>query len=151
MPLLLKGHHFFLSSNDLFMENSKPNQMIDACHHKAATDVGIGSLFGNFVYPPTQTPTLRHIYVYIYYIYAYISPRWFKWLTSNSTCFCVLGSNPRWIGHLTLFAKTKIKRIQLLRALCSVCRHNSMRVDEGRQGGNLLAKKMKARTVAGRG
>ena len=32
----------------------------------------------------------------------------------------------------------------------SVGRHNSMRVDDGKQGWNLLATKMKARTVAGR-
>ena len=36
--------------------------------------------------------------------------------------------------YLKLFAKIKIKMIQLLIAPCSVGRHNSMRVDEGRKG-----------------
>ena len=49
---------------------------------------------------------------------------------------------------LNLFARKK--KDQLLRAP-SVGNHNSMRVDEGRKSGNLLAKKCKARTVVGKG
>ena len=50
-----------------------------------------------------------------------------------------------------LCAKIKHRSNQLLRAPSSVGRRNSMRVDEGRKGWSLLAIKMKARTIVGRG
>ena len=52
---------------------------------------------------------------------------------------------------MSLFAKMKNQRNELLRTPSSMGRQNSMRVDEGRNSWNLLAIKMKARTVVGRG
>ena len=53
-------------------------------------------------------------------------------------------------GILTLFAKMQ-KKDQLLRAPSSVGRYNSTRFDEGKKSSIILARKMKARTVVGRG
>ena len=62
------------------------------------------------------------------------SPRWFKWLTSNSTCLSP-GFEPQVGRTLTLFAKIKIIKNSIVEsALQRGHRHNSMRVDEGRKG-----------------
>ena len=50
-----------------------------------------------------------------------------------------------------LFAKKKKQRNLMLRAPSSVSKRNSMRVNEGRKGSSLIATKMRARTVVGRG
>ena len=63
----------------------------------------------------------------------------------------VLGFESHMGRTLSLFAKIKSHRNQLLKAPSSVGRHNSMRVGEGRNFWSLPAKKMETRTVVGRG
>ena len=81
-----------------------------------------------YKYLLSRTPTSTRVYTVVQKNFTREGAKMFGdsiFTPKHSTCVWVLGSSPRWVGHfdLTLFAKIKIKRIQLLRAPCSVGRH----------------------------
>ena len=78
-------------------------------------------------------------------------PRGLVVLPSNTTnVWLSLSSTPTTMTFDFICKNAKKKRDQLLRALSSVGRYNSTRVDEGRKCWILLAVKMKARAEVGR-